>query len=192
MLEKTPESPLDSKEIKAVNLKGDQPWIITDAEHWLMLKPKFQYFGHLMWTDNLLEKSLMLGKMESRRRRHQRMRCLDGITNPLNVNLGKLRKMVKDREAWCAAVHGVSKSLLGDWTTTSSPVVPNVESLRFLANSHASELGSGSSCLVKPSQLQPELMSWLWLHKKLNQNNTIKLYLPPQCVGAVFASWSRL
>ena len=56
----------------------------------------------------------MLGKMESRRRRHQRMRRLDGITNPLNVNLGKLRKMVKDREAWCAAVHGVSKSLLGD------------------------------------------------------------------------------
>ena len=75
-----------------------------------MLKLKLQYFGHLMQTDNSLEKSLMLGKIEGRRRRgHQRMRWLDGITNAKDVNWGKLLEMVRDREAWHAATHGVSK-----------------------------------------------------------------------------------
>ena len=79
----------------------------------LMLKLKLQYFGHLMQTADSLEKSLMLGKIEGRKRRgHQKMRWLNGITYAMNMNLGKLEEMRRDREAWCATVHGVTKS----WT----------------------------------------------------------------------------
>ena len=119
MLKKTLESPLDSKEIKLVNLKGNQPWI-QYALQGLMLKLKLQYFGHLMWKADSLEKTLMLGKIEGRRRRGwQRMEWLDGIIDSIVMNLGKLQEMVRDREAWCPAVHGVAKSQtrLGDWTT---------------------------------------------------------------------------
>ena len=77
----------------------------------LTLKLKFQYFDHLIQTDDSLEKSLMLGKIEGRRRRgHQRMRRLDGITDAMNMNLGRLQEMVRDREPWYAAVHGITKS----------------------------------------------------------------------------------
>ena len=112
VLEKTLESPLDCKEIQPVHPKGDQSWVFIEG---LMLKLKLQYFGHLMWKVDSLEKSLMLGGIGSRRRGQQRMRWLDGITDSMGMSLSKLQEFVMEGGLACCDSWGCKESDTTEW-----------------------------------------------------------------------------
>ena len=124
-----------------------------------MLKLNLQYFGHLMWRANSLEKTLMLGKLEGRRRMEWQRRWVDGIMDSVGMNLGKFWEIVKKREAWCAAVHGVAKSQtrLSDWTRTTTTTYSRL--VKALHPSSQSKLQKQHSTNSMNYHLLP---CWVW------------------------------